>query len=276
MAWLIVKDASELDSAMAEAAKYDRKLLIEKFVSGRELTIGILGDQALPILEIIPKGGFYDFTNKYPFLNPKAGGGAEHVCPAKIDPKNKTKRDSEIWRCARFARSAWKVYSRVDMLFPNGRTDCARGQHNSRNDGGEFVAGSGRGCRNQLCRNFARVLSSFLVPGRKGGRTMRPAQRRPQSRNRRVSNRRQRRQQHLLDVKVRSRKATQHRNRRVSWFLSRKSSCSPALCAGVYSATREGAKRLFFENPDYPLSQIEVQTDGTLQREQILKAAGSA
>ena len=60
------------------------ELLIEKFVSGRELTIGILGDQALPILEIIPKGGFYDFTNKYPFLNPQAGGGAEHVCPAQI------------------------------------------------------------------------------------------------------------------------------------------------------------------------------------------------
>jgi len=88
---VIVKDASELDSAMAEAAKYDRKLLIEKFVSGRELTIGILGDLALPILEIIPKGGFYDFNNKYPFLNPQAGGGAEHVCPAKIDP-NKTKQ----------------------------------------------------------------------------------------------------------------------------------------------------------------------------------------
>jgi len=46
----------------------------------------ILGDQALPILEIIPKGVFYDFNNKYPFLNPQAGGAAEHVCPAKIDP----------------------------------------------------------------------------------------------------------------------------------------------------------------------------------------------
>src|SRR6185312_16495133 len=81
---VIVKNASELDSAMAEAGKYDQKLLIEKFVSGRELTIGVLGDQALPILEIIPKGGFYDFKNKYPFLNPQAGGGAEHVCPAPI------------------------------------------------------------------------------------------------------------------------------------------------------------------------------------------------
>ena len=74
---------------MPRPRSYDRELLVEKFVSGRELTIGILGDQALPILEIIPKGGFYDFTNKYPFLNPQAGGGAEHVCPAKIDRKEK-------------------------------------------------------------------------------------------------------------------------------------------------------------------------------------------
>src|SRR5207244_709301 len=66
---VIVKNENELDSAISESAKYGRELLIEKFVAGRELTIGILGDQALPILEIIPKGGFYDFNNKYPFLN---------------------------------------------------------------------------------------------------------------------------------------------------------------------------------------------------------------
>ncbi len=91
----IVKNAREVDAAMAEAAKYDEKLLVEKFISGRELTIGILGDQVLPILEIIPKGGFYDFTNKYPFLNPQAGGGAEHVCPAKIDPE-KTRQIQDL------------------------------------------------------------------------------------------------------------------------------------------------------------------------------------
>jgi D-alanine-D-alanine ligase len=114
---VIVKDASELDSAMAEAAKYDRKLLIEKFVSGRELTIGILGDQALPILEIIPKGGFYDFNNKYPFLNPQAGGAAEHVCPAKIDP-NKTKQIQEQALHA-FRALGLVVYGRVDVLLPD-------------------------------------------------------------------------------------------------------------------------------------------------------------
>ena len=86
---------SELAASMVEAAKYDRELLVEEFIAGRELTIGILGDQALPILEIIPKGGFYDFTNKYPFLNPQAGGGAEHVCPARID-SNTVPRTSRL------------------------------------------------------------------------------------------------------------------------------------------------------------------------------------
>ena len=114
---VIVKDASELDSGMAEAAKYDRKLLVEKFVSGRELTIGILGDQALPILEIIPKGGFYDFNNKYPFLNPQAGGGAEHVCPAEID-SNKTKQIQKQALHA-FRALGLIVYGRVDVLLPD-------------------------------------------------------------------------------------------------------------------------------------------------------------
>jgi D-alanine-D-alanine ligase len=113
---VIVRNEREIDSAMADAAKYDGELLIETFVPGRELTIGILGDQALPILEIIPKGGFYDFTNKYPFLNPQAGGGAEHVCPAKIDPA-KTKEIQELALLAHRALGL-KVYSRVDVLLP--------------------------------------------------------------------------------------------------------------------------------------------------------------
>src|SRR5260370_10591487 len=113
---VIVKNQSELESAMKEAGKYDRKLLVEKFVSGRELTIGILGDQALPILEIIPKGGFYDLTNKYPFLNPQAGGGAEHVCPAKIEERLTRKIQDLALRAYRSI--GLRVYSRVDVLLP--------------------------------------------------------------------------------------------------------------------------------------------------------------
>ena len=112
---VIVKQASELDAALKEAAKFDRKLLIEKFVSGRELTIGILGDQALPIIEIIPKGGFYDFNTKYPFLNPQAGASAEHVCPAKID-STLTKKVQEL-ALAAFRALGLVVYGRVDVLL---------------------------------------------------------------------------------------------------------------------------------------------------------------
>jgi len=117
---VIVKNENELESAINEASKYGCELLIEKFVSGRELTIGVLGDQALPILEIIPKGGFYDFNNKYPFLNPQAGGGAEHVCPANIDAK-KTKEIQELALRA-FRAAGLQVYARVDaILSENGQ-----------------------------------------------------------------------------------------------------------------------------------------------------------
>ena len=112
---VIVKHQDALDGALKEAANYDRKLLIEKFVSGRELTIGILGDQALPILEIIPKGGFYDFNTKYPFLNPQAGASAEHVCPAKIDT-GLAKKIQEL-ALAAFRALGLVVYGRVDVLL---------------------------------------------------------------------------------------------------------------------------------------------------------------
>src|SRR5437773_11713175 len=112
----IIKNEREIDAAVSDARKYAPELLIEKFIPGRELTIGILGDQALPILEIIPKGGFYDFANKYPFLNPQAGGGAEHVCPAKID-HDKTKEIQDLALKAHRAIGL-QVYSRVDVLLP--------------------------------------------------------------------------------------------------------------------------------------------------------------
>jgi D-alanine-D-alanine ligase len=113
----IIKNDREIDAAMADASKYARELLVEKFIAGRELTIGILGNQALPILEIIPKGGVYDFTNKYPFLNPSAGGGAEHVCPAKI-PEEQTRAIQDLALRAHRALGL-QVYSRVDIILPD-------------------------------------------------------------------------------------------------------------------------------------------------------------
>jgi cell division protein FtsQ len=97
-------------------------------------------------------------------------------------------------------------------------------------------------------------------------------QQRPRARNKRLSSFRQRRQQHLLDVKVRSRKAVAHRNRRLLVVFS-KIALVIALISGIYVGARFAAKRFFIDNPDYRLTSIEVQTDGTLQREQILSVA---
>lgn len=112
----IIRNEREVDAAIADSSTYDRELLVEKFIAGRELTIGVLGDQALPIIEIIAKGGFYDFTNKYPFLNPAAGGSAEHVCPAKI-ADDKTRAVQELALRAHRALGL-EVYSRVDVMLP--------------------------------------------------------------------------------------------------------------------------------------------------------------
>lgn len=112
---VIAKTESELEAALREVARYDRELLVEEFIAGRELTIGVLGDEALPILEIIPKGGFYDFNNKYPFLNPQAGGAAQHVCPAQLDAG----LSSEIQQLAlrAFRALGLEVYARIDVML---------------------------------------------------------------------------------------------------------------------------------------------------------------
>ena len=96
---------------------------------------------------------------------------------------------------------------------------------------------------------------------------------RKRSRNQRVSNPRQRKQQHLLDVKVRARKATQHRNRRIMVFIS-KILLAAAICSGSIFGARVAMRRFFFENPDYRLAMIDMQTDGSLLRDQVLKTAG--
>src|SRR5881392_3048789 len=95
---------------------------------------------------------------------------------------------------------------------------------------------------------------------------------RKRPRNQRSSNPRQRKQQHLLDVKVRARKATQHRNRRVLVFMS-KIVLAAAVCSGSVFGARVAMRRFFFENPDYRLAMIDVQTDGSLLRDQVLRAA---
>jgi D-alanine-D-alanine ligase len=111
----IVREEAQAASQLTEAWKFGNELLVEQFIGGSELTVGILGDEALPIIEIKPAKDFYNFDNKYPFLNPNAGGAAEHLCPAPLSAVV-TRRVQEVALAAHRALDL-EVYSRVDVLL---------------------------------------------------------------------------------------------------------------------------------------------------------------
>jgi len=103
----VVKKREDLGAAIAEAYKYDDEVMIEQFVPGREFTVGILGDEALPVGEIIPKHEIYDYECKYTV------GMAEEVFPAQIP----SDRAREVQELARKAFQALKLrgYARIDF-----------------------------------------------------------------------------------------------------------------------------------------------------------------
>jgi D-alanine-D-alanine ligase len=84
----IVRDAAGLPAALREAGTLG-EILVEAFASGRELTVALLGDQVLPIVEIRPKSGVYDYHSKY------TAGASEYFCPADL-PSDLAARVSEL------------------------------------------------------------------------------------------------------------------------------------------------------------------------------------
>jgi len=104
-----VHSSGEIAPALADCLLYGDEILVEELVTGRELTVGILGDQALPIVEIRPHEGFYDYTNKY------TKGATEYLVPAPL-----TDAETEaVQKVALAANRALglKVYCRVDVLL---------------------------------------------------------------------------------------------------------------------------------------------------------------
>jgi D-alanine-D-alanine ligase len=113
----LVKKRGDLASAIEEASKYDDEVMIEKFVPGRELTVGILGDIALPVGEIFPKHEIYDYECKY------TAGMASEEFPAKLS-KEATEK---IQQQALLAFKALKLrgYARIDFrLTTEGEFYC--------------------------------------------------------------------------------------------------------------------------------------------------------
>ena len=105
----IVNNAEELNRAVNFAKKYDSDVLIEQYISGREITVGILDGKALPIVEIKPKHDIYDYECKY------KPGMSSYFCPAKFNDQitSKIKFDSELI----FKALGCKGYGRIDYII---------------------------------------------------------------------------------------------------------------------------------------------------------------
>lgn len=104
----IVRSKEELIPALREAGNYDEEILIEKYISGKEITVGILGEIPLPIIEIVPKSGFYDFHSKY------TKGETQYIMPARI-PREKYLYAQEISLKA-FKALGCSGFARVDLV----------------------------------------------------------------------------------------------------------------------------------------------------------------
>ncbi len=113
----LVKAMSERDDALENAFAQAETILVEAYVSGRELTVGILGESVLPIIEIRPRGGFYSYENKYTWTN--RGGAAEHECPARLTRKDKARVESAALAAHRSLEL--EIYSRVDVILDANR-----------------------------------------------------------------------------------------------------------------------------------------------------------
>ena len=113
----LVKKREGLAKAIEEASKYDDEVMVESFVPGRELTVGILGDIALPVGEILPKHEIYDYECKY------TAGMATEEFPAKLSPEATEKVQQQA--LAAFRALKLRGYARIDFrLTSEGEFYC--------------------------------------------------------------------------------------------------------------------------------------------------------
>ena len=105
----IARTEAEYASALELAFRYEADVIVETYIKGRELTVGVMDGKAMPVIEIIPKSGFYDYKNKY------QAGATEEICPARIGPE----ATARVQRLAERVFSALMLdaYCRCDFLW---------------------------------------------------------------------------------------------------------------------------------------------------------------
>lgn len=105
----IARNSGEYEAAKAESFRYDNEAIVEQYIEGREFSVGVLDGKALPVIEIAPLSGFYDYKNKY-----QAGSTIE-TCPADLSPE----KTAEMQKYAETAFRALRLrnYARMDFMM---------------------------------------------------------------------------------------------------------------------------------------------------------------
>lgn len=104
-----IPDSDEkLENALKEAFKFEDNVIVEEYIKGREFSVAVIGDEALPVIEIIPLQGFYDYKNKY------QAGMTKEECPANISEELTKKMQEEAVHASRVLQL--DTYSRIDFL----------------------------------------------------------------------------------------------------------------------------------------------------------------
>ena len=113
----IVYDESELSEAIGKAAEYSDEILIEEYIFGRELTVGILGNKSLPIVEIVPSHDLYDYECKY------TKGMCEYIVPADLSDSLVRKLSEDTLKiyntigCRHYARADFRLNEKNEYYF---------------------------------------------------------------------------------------------------------------------------------------------------------------
>jgi D-alanine-D-alanine ligase len=112
----VVNEPDELEPAVREASQFDTEVMIERFAKGRELTVSVIGDQALPPVEIRPKKGIYDYESKY------TPGMTEYLCPAPLEEEITAQMQAYALRAFRVLKL--RGYGRIDFILAKEQLFC--------------------------------------------------------------------------------------------------------------------------------------------------------
>ncbi len=109
----IVHSEEEAIVSIQDVIKYSDDVLVEQFVEGKELTVGVINGEVLPVVHIAPRSGFYNMSNKYPWMT--GDGGTDYYCPADLNAENTVAVQAAA--LAAHVSLGVEVYSRVDILL---------------------------------------------------------------------------------------------------------------------------------------------------------------